>query len=371
MSVIGFGFVFGLAARNAGYSVIEASAMSVFAFAGAAQFAAVGYVAAGLPWAPIVVLTFFLNARHLLYSASLAPRLRGVPPARRAAMAHVLTDEAFALAAAHFHRLGRVDLPGYWIGAILGVFIPWNLATLAGVLLGGAIPDPSVFGLDVVFPAAMAGLAVGLTTGRRELVAAGAGGGDRDRPVARGGTGAGDRGRRAPRAAGRDGHSGGGRSRAGGLRRDRAGRRPGRSARGGRGTPAGRNGGGLESTGARRAARRPGDRPVTTQLVLLALLMAAVTYPSRALPILAPGIERLPPRALLYLRLVGPAVLASLAASNTLVATAADGTPGLHLGIEAAGVLACLALVAWRRNLLLGLIVAMGLVALARLAGVA
>ena len=110
---------------------------------------------------------------------------------------------------------------------------------------------------------------------------------------------------------------------------------------------------------------------MTTQLVLLALLMAAVTYPSRALPILAPGIERLPPRALLYLRLVGPAVLASLAASNTLVATAADGTRGLHVGIEAAGVLVCLALVAWRRNLLLGLIVAMGLVAVARLAGVA
>jgi 4-azaleucine resistance transporter AzlC len=175
VSAIGFGFVFGLAARSAGYSAVEASAMSVFAFAGAAQFAAVGYVSAGLPWAPIVVLTFFLNARHLLYSAALAPRLRGVPFVQRAAMAHVLTDEAFALAATHFHRLGRADVPGYWIGAILGVFIPWNLATLAGVLLGGAIPDPSVFGLDVVFPAAMAGLAVGLATGRRELVAAGAG----------------------------------------------------------------------------------------------------------------------------------------------------------------------------------------------------
>jgi 4-azaleucine resistance transporter AzlC len=172
VSAIGFGFVFGLAARDAGYSPIEASAMSVITFAGAAQFAAVGYVAAGLPWAPIVVLTLFLNARHLLYSASLAPRLRGVPFLPRAAMAHVLTDEAFALAATHFHRLGRVDVPGYWIGAILGVFIPWNLATLAGVLLGGAIPDPSVFGLDIVFPAAMAGLAVGLITGRRELVAA-------------------------------------------------------------------------------------------------------------------------------------------------------------------------------------------------------
>ncbi len=177
VSAIGFGFVFGLAARNAGYSPIEASAMSVFAFAGAAQFAAVGYVSAGLPWLPILVLTFFLNARHLLYSASLAPRLRAVPFAQRAAMAHVLTDEAFALAAAHFHRVGRVDVPGYWIGAILGVFIPWNLATLAGVLLGGAIVDPSAFGLDMVFPAAMAGLAVGLITGRREIVAASAGAG--------------------------------------------------------------------------------------------------------------------------------------------------------------------------------------------------
>jgi len=175
VSAIGFGFVFGLAARDAGYSPIEASAMSVIVFAGAAQFAAVGYVAAGLPWAPILVLTLFLNARHMLYSASLAPRLRGVPFPHRAAMAHVLTDEAFALAATHFHRLGRVDVPGYWIGAILGVFIPWNVATLAGVLLGGAIPDPSVFGLDIVFPAAMAGLAVGLMTGRREVVAAGSG----------------------------------------------------------------------------------------------------------------------------------------------------------------------------------------------------
>ena len=108
---------------------------------------------------------------------------------------------------------------------------------------------------------------------------------------------------------------------------------------------------------------------MSTQLILLALLMGAVTYPSRALPLLAPGIERLPPRALLYLRLVGPAVLASLAAASTLVASAGDGSRGLHLGVAAAGVVLCLALVAWRRNLLLGLVAGVALVALARLAG--
>ena len=71
--------------------------MSVIVFAGAAQFAAVGYVASGLPWPGIILLTFLLNARHLLYSAALAPWLRDLPFARRAVMAHLLTDEAFAL----------------------------------------------------------------------------------------------------------------------------------------------------------------------------------------------------------------------------------------------------------------------------------
>lgn len=110
---------------------------------------------------------------------------------------------------------------------------------------------------------------------------------------------------------------------------------------------------------------------MSTQLVLLALLMFAVTYPSRAVPILAPGIERLPPRALLYLRLVGPAVLASLAAANTLVAKGPDGAPVLHVGIELVGVVACVGVVAWRRNLLLGLVVGVAVVAAARGLGLA
>ena len=109
---------------------------------------------------------------------------------------------------------------------------------------------------------------------------------------------------------------------------------------------------------------------MSTQLVLLALLMGAATYPSRALPLLVPGIERLPPRALLYLRLVGPAVLASLAATNALVVTGGSGR-AFHPGIEAVGVLACMALVAWRRNLFAGLIAGVALVAVARLAGLA
>jgi 4-azaleucine resistance transporter AzlC len=172
LSAAGFGFVYGLSARDAGLSPVEAMAMSTLVFAGAAQFAAVGYVASGLAWPGVVLLTALLNARHLLYSAALAPWLRETPRPRRALMAHLLTDEAFALSIAHFERLGRADERGYWIAAIGSTFIPWNLATLAGVTIGAQIPDPTRLGLDVVFPAAMVGLAVGLVTGRRELVAA-------------------------------------------------------------------------------------------------------------------------------------------------------------------------------------------------------
>ena len=172
VSATGFGFVYGVAAGAAGFSLVDASAMSLIVFGGAAQFAAVGYVAGGFSWLGIVLLTAFLNARHLLYSAALAPWLADRPLAERAVMAHLLTDEAFALSITHFRRVGRTDTWGYWFATIVATLIPWNIATIAGVLVGGAIPDPSRFGLGVVFPAAMAGLAVGLATGRREIVAA-------------------------------------------------------------------------------------------------------------------------------------------------------------------------------------------------------
>jgi 4-azaleucine resistance transporter AzlC len=171
-SSFGVGMVFGVTARSAGFSPIEAIAFSVIVFAGASQFAAAGMVAAGVAWPAIVVLTALLNARHLLYSAALGPWLRGQAFVARLVMAHFLTDESFALASVHFRRLGRTDPAGYWIAAIGSTFIPWNVATILGVLGGQFIPDPRILGLDVVFPAAMAGLAVGLSNGSREVVAA-------------------------------------------------------------------------------------------------------------------------------------------------------------------------------------------------------
>ena len=109
---------------------------------------------------------------------------------------------------------------------------------------------------------------------------------------------------------------------------------------------------------------------MSTDLVPLAVLMFVVTYPSRAIGLLSPAIDRLPRRALEYLQLVGPAVLAALAAVNVMVATR-DGHSVFTVGLPWLSVLACIGIVAWRRNLFLGLIAAVAIAILGRASGVA
>ena len=108
---------------------------------------------------------------------------------------------------------------------------------------------------------------------------------------------------------------------------------------------------------------------MSVELVGLALLMGAVTYPARALPLLVPGIDRLPPIALAYLRLVGPAVLGALAAVNTAIVVDAADRGHVQVGVVWLAVALCVGLVAWRRNLFVGLVAAVILAASLRAMG--
>lgn len=110
---------------------------------------------------------------------------------------------------------------------------------------------------------------------------------------------------------------------------------------------------------------------MSTNLVALAVLMFAVTYPSRALGLLAPALDRLPRIAFDYLQLVGPAVLAALAAVSVMVVVGDDDAPSFHVGIEWVAVFVCLAIVARRGNLLFGILAAVAIVVIARAAGLA
>ena len=246
--------------------------MSVIVFAGAAQFAAVGYVASGLAWPGDRAADRAPERAPPALLRRARPWLADVPLPRRAVMAHLLTDEAFALSIGHFRRIGRTDEWGYWMRAIGATFIPWNLATLGGRVARGADPGPGALGIDIIFPAAMIGLAVGLITGRRELVAAivGAGVGGRrgavDEPV--------DRDRRGRHhRAGWSGCSSRASARRDGAARDagigRAVRDAGHARRRADDPPA-----------RRRPIRRTPDPREHRTSSSLAVLMFAVTYPT-------------------------------------------------------------------------------------------
>ncbi len=164
------GLVFGLTALQAGYSVFDVAANSAVAFAGGAQFAAAGLVKEHSSWLAIAGVVALVNARHLLYSAALTPFLLDRPRPERAVMAQFLTDETFALALAHFRRISRFDRRGYWLAAMF-IFVPWQVGSVLGYLVAGAV-DINRLGLDVAFPAAMAGLSLGMVSGRRDVAAA-------------------------------------------------------------------------------------------------------------------------------------------------------------------------------------------------------
>ena len=109
---------------------------------------------------------------------------------------------------------------------------------------------------------------------------------------------------------------------------------------------------------------------MSTALVPLAILMGFATYPFRAIPLVMSGFERLPEPVRLYLRLVGPAVLAALAAVNTMVKRG-DAGPAFQIGPEWIAVGLCILVVGLRRSLLIGLVLAAVLMAVLRAVGIA
>lgn len=167
--IAAFGLLYGVMARRVGFMPWQALAMSLIVHAGSAQFVAVGMwgVASGFS---IVATTLVINLRHLLMGASLAPHLRNVSRRWKAFLALWLTDESFALAAAAYQQ-GRGSHT-YLLGANLGVYLIWPFSGLLGALLGSAIPDPSRYGLDMIFPLAFLGLLSGFVRDRLGLLVA-------------------------------------------------------------------------------------------------------------------------------------------------------------------------------------------------------
>jgi 4-azaleucine resistance transporter AzlC len=165
--MVPYGMAFGVAAGQRGLDSVQALAMSALVFAGSAQFATLDLWTAPLNIAPILLTTLALNARHLLYGAALHPWLRDATSAQRFPIVAVLTDSTWVYAT-QAEAKGERDA-GTLLGAGLLTWLVWVASTAAGLMLGGAVPDPKRFGIDAVMVAFFAASLTGLWKGPQTL----------------------------------------------------------------------------------------------------------------------------------------------------------------------------------------------------------
>lgn len=160
-----FGIAFGIAARGAGLEGWLAALMSMAVFAGAAQFAVLDLWASPVPWLPLLVATFAINARHILLGASLRTLCRGLSPWKVYGAMTLLSDLNWAALIAA-ERRGERDL-GYLVGGGLLMWATWVVATIIGAVAGGlTLDDVKTYALDLVLVAFFATTLVGLRRGR-------------------------------------------------------------------------------------------------------------------------------------------------------------------------------------------------------------
>ena len=145
---------YGALAAAAGVPPAIAIGMSVIVLAGASQFMVVAVIAAGGSPVAAVLGGLLLNARHLPYGLAMSGIVAVRWPGKLLG-AHLLIDEVVAFARAR--GSGPRARGAYWVcGLALASF--WLFGTVVGLLAGAAVPDPSLFGVDAAFPAALLAL---------------------------------------------------------------------------------------------------------------------------------------------------------------------------------------------------------------------
>jgi 4-azaleucine resistance transporter AzlC len=172
IALIPFAVAFGATAVGNGLSSLEALAMSVFVFAGAAQLAAIPLLSAGASVAIIVLTVLVVNLRMTLYSASLAPHFRRLPIGWKGLLSYLLTDQAYAATITRFDdgETKEPDKRWYYLGVALAIWVTWQAATMLGVFLGAWASEG--WSLDFVLPLTFIALAVPAIKDRATTAAA-------------------------------------------------------------------------------------------------------------------------------------------------------------------------------------------------------
>jgi 4-azaleucine resistance transporter AzlC len=173
VGILPFGLIFGTLAGAAGLTLWQAVGMSLFVYAGSAQFIVISLFGVGASAVVILLTTFIVNLRHVLYSATLQPHASQLPQRWRVLLAFWLTDETFAVVQRFYLLHGDRPLAHwYWVGVASSLYACWVLSSLVGVLFGQAVPDLASWGLEFAMLATFIGIVVPLLRSKPQVAAA-------------------------------------------------------------------------------------------------------------------------------------------------------------------------------------------------------
>jgi 4-azaleucine resistance transporter AzlC len=167
------GLIFGALAALGGLTIAQATAMSVLVYSGSAQFVALTLIAASSGLLVVLLTTFVVNLRHVLYSAALKPYVANLSQRWRVPLAFTLTDETFAVVQRRYLAHGE-DGSGRWYhaGVTLTLYITWTLSSLLGAVFGQSVPDLAAWGLEFTMLATFIGIVVPALRSYPQLAAA-------------------------------------------------------------------------------------------------------------------------------------------------------------------------------------------------------
>ena len=153
VSVVPYGIVVGGAAVAAGLSVAQAVGLSFLVNAGASQLAVIELLGDEAPLAVAVVTALVINARLLMYSASIAPHLQDESIGWRAFGAYFVIDPTYALSIVRMEGDADVDPLWYYLGVGTPLLPAWVASTAVGAIVGSTIPGwlPLEFAVPMVF----------------------------------------------------------------------------------------------------------------------------------------------------------------------------------------------------------------------------
>lgn len=175
MGVVPFGVVCGASASSVGLSFAQAWGISWMVFAGSAQIVMAQLLASGAPAWVVVLTAWMVNLRFLISSALLAPHFRELSRRARWLAAYLLVDQALAVT---LNRLkeGRAqgEIAWFYLGLGLSLWLFWQIASIAGILLGDFIP--ASWSMDFIVALTFIALLAPLLDKRQALAAALVGG---------------------------------------------------------------------------------------------------------------------------------------------------------------------------------------------------